>query len=362
VNAKPQRSTLLRLSLVFGGWTALGLLLAAQAWLSFAMRGEPIAWVRSLAIWLCWAWVWAALTPVALWLLERFPLERPQLVAHSSLHAWASVVFACTNLAAFALFAPWVGAVSEAPTWWATFTRLLGAVFLLDLPVYWLLVGVGQGFRLASTAQRRERRTMQLEAQLSEARLEALRTQLRPHFMFNALNTVSALMHEDVAVADRVLLRLSALLRASLEGGDTAEVSLREELSLVEAHLAIEQARYEDRLSFRLSVGPELLDARVPRLLLQPLVENAVEHGVAPRRGPGTIEIAASRQGEFLCLSVIDDGPGLAENATDGIGLSNTRGRLALLYAGRHRFELLRSEAGGLHVKLTLPLRMEADT
>lgn len=337
-------------------WTCVGLLMALQAWLSYALRGDPIAWSRALGIWLAWAWAWAVLTPAILAVATRFPLAAPPRWRALAVHAIAGSASVAANLALFACAAPWVGATMAAPTWSATFLALMGTTFLLDLPVYVALVIGSESIRLARAARERERQALRLETQLAQARLHALRAQLEPHFLFNALNTIAVLMRENVDAAERVLVRLGGLLRRALDTAGLHDISLGEELEFVDAYLGVEQARFEDRLSYRIDAPAGLLDARVPSLILQPLVENAVRHGVAARASPGCIEVRASAHGDALHLCVRDDGPGLSPAARDGIGLSNTRSRLDLLYRDRHALELRTPAGGGLEVALTLPL------
>lgn len=341
---------------VFAAWALAGMILATQAWVSSDIRGEPIAWGRTLAIWLAWSSIWALLTPVALTLARRFPLERPHAVRAVLLHVIAGLVLATLNLALFAAIAPSVDAVSVQPTWIATFGRLIGTTFLLNVPVYWLIIGTAQALRIASKARERQQRALKLEAQLAAARLHVLRAQIEPHFLFNALNTVSVLMRENVDAADRVLILLSGLLRRALDTSTTAEVELRQEIEFLEAYLALEKARFDDRLCYHLEIDPHLLDRRVPSLILQPLVENAVRHGIAARRDAGRIEIAAEHNGAMLQLTVRDNGPGMPTDAALGVGLSNTRTRLQLLYGSRHSFELRAAESGGLMVCIGIPL------
>ena len=355
--AHPRRGPAARAALVLAAWTLGGALLAAQAYLSFAIRGEPIAWSQPLAIWLAWGYAWALLTPGVLWLARRVPFARPHLARAVFVHAAAGAAAVALNLGLFALAAPYVGATSAGPTWWATFSRLLGTTFLLDLPVYWILVGASEAARLARAARERERRALLLEARLADARLLALRAQLQPHFLFNTLNTVSVLMREDVEAADRVLVLLSGLLRRALEGHDAHEVPLREEIAFLETYLEIERTRFADRLSYRVGVDPAVLEARVPSLILQPLVENAIRHGVARRASPGRVEVSAERRDGELHVTVRDDGPGLAPDATDGVGLANTRARLEQLYGAEHTFRLDGGDGGGLVVSLAIPLR-----
>lgn len=342
---------------MIGAWTLAGMLLATQAWFAGAVRGEPIAWGRTLAIWLAWAYAWALLTPLALALAARFPIVRPRLWQASAVHGVSGAALAALNLALFAAVAPAVGAISAGPTWAATFSRLLATTFLLNLPVYWLLVGAAHALRAARRAAEHDVRQARLESQLAEARLVALRAQLEPHFLFNALNTVAVLMREDVEAADRVLVQLSGLLRRALQVGEAVEIPLRDELALAEAYLAVEQARFADRMAYRVDVDAALLDARVPSLILQPLVENAIRHGLAARAGVGRVEIAVAVHDGVLRLAVRDDGPGMAPAAVDGVGLSNTRARLQLLYGDRHAFRIGAAPGGGTMAAMSIPLR-----
>lgn len=342
---------------VIGAWSLAGLLLATQAWFAGAVRGEPIAWGRTLAIWLAWAYAWALLTPLALALATRFPIVLPRRWQAAAVHAVSGAALAALNLALFAAVAPLVGAISAGPTWAATFSRLLATTFLLNLPVYWLLVGAAHALRAARRAAEHQVRQARLESQLADARLVALRAQLEPHFLFNALNTVAVLMREDVEAADRVLVQLSVLLRRALQVGEAIEIPLREELALAEAYLAVEQARFADRMAYRVEVDGALLDARVPSLILQPLVENAIRHGLAARAESGRVEITVAAHDGALRLSVYDDGPGITPAAVDGVGLSNTRARLDLLYGDRCVFRIGPAPGGGTLAEMSIPLR-----
>jgi LytS/YehU family sensor histidine kinase len=226
------------------------------------------------------------------------------------------------------------------------------------------------GWNLVETyrrARERDLRASQLEARLAEARLNALKMQLHPHFLFNALHSISTLMHRDVDAADRMLARLSDLLRLTLENAGTQEVRLKEEIDFLEQYLEIERTRFGDRLTVDLDVDPETLDAWIPNLMLQPLVENAIRHGVAPRAEAGWIGIRTALQDGELRVTIEDDGPGLrAEGgpgrarAESGVGLANCRARLGQLYGDRGRLELRQAPAGGLLVSLRIPYRAGA--
>jgi two-component system, LytTR family, sensor kinase len=351
---------LVRVAVVAAVWTACGALLAAQAYVAGAMRGEPVALSRALAIWLAFAYAWAVVTPAVLWIATRFPFARPRRIRAVVAHLAGGALVVSLQLALFAVVAPFAGATSYAGTWLATFQRLIVSAFILDLPVYWMIVGAAEIVRLVRTSNERERRTLRMETQLAEARLLVLQAQLQPHFLFNTLNTISVLMREDVDAADRVLVRLGGLLRRALDGSSKPETPLRDELAFLESYLEIEQTRFVDRLSYRLDVEQDVLDARVPSLIFQPLVENAIHHGIARRSAPGRVEITAQQRNGRMFLTVRDDGPGVSSESTYGVGLTNTRARLEQLYGTAQSFELASSEHGGTTVSLTLPFRTGA--
>jgi two-component system, LytTR family, sensor kinase len=191
-----------------------------------------------------------------------------------------------------------------------------------------------------------------------------LRLQLHPHFLFNTLHTISALMHKDLRAADRMLALLGDLLRDSFERVGAQEVSLKQELGFLDRYLEIERTRFRDRLSVTVRVDPEALDAVVPNLLLQPLVENAIRHGIGRRQDAGRIEISARRENDRLDVRIRDDGPGLPEGTETalraGVGLANTAARLQQLYPNGHRFDLKNRPEGGLEVALEIPFRFAA--
>lgn len=231
------------------------------------------------------------------------------------------------------------------------------------------LVAVGLALALAIAYdvhrryRAREAQALQLEARLAEARLRALSSQLQPHFLFNTLNAISVILHRDPRAADAMLVGLAELLRATLQQREAQEIPLREELALLERYLEIMRHRYGTRLTVELAVAPDTRELLVPPFVLQPLVENALEHGVGNRAGPATVRIVAARAGDRLRLDVIDDGtgPGLdrADDADDGIGLSTTRHRLEQLYGSAQRLVLEPVESGrGARAVIELPARV----
>jgi LytS/YehU family sensor histidine kinase len=223
------------------------------------------------------------------------------------------------------------------------------------------LMLLGHAVYYARHSRNQAVRRAQLETRLAEAQLQVLRLQLHPHFLFNTLHTISALMHKDLRAADRMLALLGDLLRDSFEKVGAQEVSLKQELGFLERYLEIERTRFRDRLTIRLDIDPEALDAEVPNLLLQPLVENAIRHGIGKRQDAGCIDIVARRKSERLDVRIRDDGPGLRQDVEravrGGVGLANTAARLQQLYGDAHTFDLHNRPEGGLEVVLEIPFR-----
>jgi sensor histidine kinase YesM len=244
---------------------------------------------------------------------------------------------------------------------WPVLQRGFVLSFHWDVLIYAAVLGFAHAADYYQRLRDRELHASRLEAQLGRARLDALRAQLNPHFLFNSLNAISELVHEDPGRADRVINQLAALLRAVLDDSNASEVTLREELDFVRKYLEIEQVRLGERLAVRVEADAAALDVRVPGLILQPLVENAVRHGIAPREGPGVIEVTASRRGGTLELQVRDSGCGAAGrkagSRSPGVGLSNVRARLAHHFGEGSRLELCPNDAGGHLARIWIPVR-----
>ena len=225
-----------------------------------------------------------------------------------------------------------------------------------NLLTYWAFVGATQAFDYFRKYQEREREVTRLS-------LEMLKAQMQPHFLFNTLHTISAMMHVDVKRADRMLSRLSSLLRMTLGNIGRQEVRLAEEIAFVEAYLDIERERFGERLELRIEVAHETLDALVPALFLQPLVENSVRHGFAAPADDGVISIGAARDGQRLLLTVADNGRGLASlSPREGVGITNTRLRLKQLYGGDHSFGIEPRAPAGVLVRVSIPFQTAHDT
>jgi two-component system, LytTR family, sensor kinase len=344
-----------RWALLFAVWTGLALISATQSALYRAHRGRPIDWPVLLADRLADWYTCAAFTPAYFWLVRRFPIDRQHWATSVPVHLITTSVFVVIKYAAYGA----IGArLSPDPEAWRL-GELLAGSFVYESMAFWAVLAVVHAVEFHRRFREREVQAARLQAELAEARLDALSAQLNPHFLFNALHGVSTLMHRDVEAADSVLARLADLLRRTLRGGGH-EVPLAEEMELLRDYLAIMATRYGDRLAVGEVVSPEAECALVPRFVLQPLVENALQHGVARRVGAGRVEVRAERAGESLQLSVSDDGPGLRGGGAfprEGIGLSNTRRRLRALYGDRQRLAIEEVPGGGLRVALTLPFR-----
>jgi sensor histidine kinase YesM len=236
---------------------------------------------------------------------------------------------------------------------------------LVDVAYYWAVLAFGYGSELQRKYRNEELRVAQLESRLVEAELKALREQLKPHFLFNTLNTVSAMVRDGKnELAVTLLARLGSLLRMSLDGNRENETTLRVEMDFLERYVEIQKARFSDRLTVDLAVAEDALGAYVPWLILQPIVENAILHGVAPKAGPGRVEVLGRVEDGLLHLEVRDDGPGLPPDrrVVEGTGLANTRERLEKIYRGASRMTVRSRPTGGIAVEITLPRRHDPAT
>ncbi|WP_408891755.1 sensor histidine kinase [Myxococcus faecalis] len=312
---------------------------------------EGALWRMSLASSL----LWVPITVMCLRLSERVPLSRGPLRRALGFHGGALLVVVLGRATFVVLTQDLIGWYERTPQ----VLDVLAQSVVNNLLPFVLLTAGAHALGLARRAHVRQRRADQLQAQLAQARLQALASQLRPHFLFNALNAVSSLVHVDPDAAEKMLARLGDLLRHSLESHARQEVTLREEQQALAPYLDIEQTRFGPRLEVAWRLGPDVLDARVPYLALQPLVENAIRHGLAPRAEPGRIEISAEREGDVLRLCVSDDGMGPPVSGPPrggGVGLSNLRARLATLYGPRAALELRAGTPRGAVVELRVPL------
>ena len=345
--------------LLFAIATAFGVSSTVQAYLLGAVRGEAPNMVGHLFVLNMVYWyVPALLAPVIMTLALRVPPGRVSWPVAVVVHIGGALVFALLHTAALLGTRLLLMPPPSRGLWYAARIEFLTQLDWL-LMSYLFLVGLALVLAYRRESESRALDAAHLETRLVEAQLQALQRQLHPHFLFNTLNTISGLMRTDVNAADRMMDRLAELLRATLHSSGTQEVTLRDELELLQKYVDIEKTRFGARLTVHIHIDPEALDANVPVLLLQPLVENAVRHGIAPRAAPGVIEVSARPVGDRLTIAVRDSGLGVPSDRlallNGGIGLSNTRSRLQHLYADRHGFVFANVE-GGFCVTVTIPL------
>ncbi len=356
----------LKWATVFGFWTLFSFLNANQVYFEMLHRpGMRHSWWR-IVFWQLVVWyTWGCLTPIILGLGRRVAGAGTHWFRVLVVHLPMSLVLPAVHVAAATAlrmliqpFDVW----SDTRPFLDQYSGELRSLFLFDFFVYWAVLGVGYAFDYRERYRERESAASELKAQLAQARLEALKVQLHPHFLFNTLHAISGLVRGgEMQPAVNMIAGLSELLRRALDSADEQEAPLREEVKFVELYLNIQSVRFPDRLTVRMDVAPDALDALVPNMILQPLVENAVRHGISPSESPGLIVVSAYRAGRMLHVEVSDDGPGLQSGwrmeESEGIGLANTLERLKRLYASEHRFELRSGEGRGVTASLVIPFR-----
>jgi hypothetical protein len=351
-------------------WTAAGLFYVTQDFVPRLYRNESVPWQAVFVAWMAAMYICAAFTPAILWLGRRWPLERERRWRRVALHLCLAAVFSVVSqsievpvLMALGVFPPGPQAASlRAAVSWIVAYGFHGGVIR-----YWAVLGVQTVLRSHRQAREREREALQLQvrstqlaAQLTAAHLSALKAQLQPHFLFNTLGAIMVLVQQRrTEEAEAMLDRLSDLLRLSLADVDTQEVPLCRELEFLRLYLSIEEVRFQDRLRVHIAADRDALDALVPHMVLQPIVENAVRHGLGQSEDPVTVEVSARRSEQRLVLCVADDGAGSTPPRFDGpgIGLSNTRNRLSRLYGADAALVAERRHPHGAQITLTLPCR-----
>jgi two-component system LytT family sensor kinase len=341
---------------VAAGWALLALVQVAAAGLLAGWRGGGAPFAVLLRAELVLDAGWALLTVPALALAARFPPARPR---NLPVHLAGAAAYMATHLGMVAAMAA-AGVLHPAaagfPRMGGGTTAGLAAAVALEVALYAGTAAAWQAAARRGAARERTLRSAQLDARLARAQLETLRSRVQPHFLFNTLHAVSSLMATDVAAARRMLTDLSDLLRLSLDAGQTHEVPLRDELAALERYVDIQRARFRGRLSVAFHVGPGAAEARVPRLILQPLVESALENGMSPRGAPGRVDVRAWVEGDALRLAVSDDGAGAPGGTGRDSGLSAARARLGQLYGRGHSLRASANSTGGTTVDVIIPL------
>jgi len=353
--------------LVVVAWTLVGLSFTLNY---YFFAGHYVAIFKqqpTLAGMLIWElpywFLWAALAPLIFRIARRFPVERDRWFRNSAIHIVACLLLSFIHRAIY-LIVGWLLHVAVYQQF-SSIPQLYQSDILFNLPTGFMSYGtfmlISQVVDYYRRYQKEELRASRLKTELAQAQLQALKMQLQPHFLFNTLNSISALLDEDVEAADEMIARLGDFLRLTLQDSGAQQVTLQEELEFLRCYLEIERVRFHDRLTIYLDIEPETLDAMVPNLILQPIAENAIRHGIISRISPGRIEVRASRSDDTLRLQVKDNGPGLASHQDSsgrlrgGLGLANTRARLEQLYGSSHHFNLSDAVEGGMQVTLEIP-------
>jgi two-component system, LytTR family, sensor kinase len=348
---------------IFGCWTLVALFFTSQTYSQGFIYQLPITIWSALSWQFVSCYVWLILTPIVLWFDRHFRLERGKWKRNLPAHLLFGILVALFQQSIDALTLPRLGYPPGITfdSYYQAYKTFLFINFHLEIFFYWAILGVSYAIDYYQKYRERELRASQLETRLAQARLQVLKMQLHPHFLFNTLNAISELVYKDPESAEQMITNLSDLLRLSLENVGMQEVPLKQELDFLNKYVEIERTRFHDRLHLTMDIAPETLDARVPNMILQPLVENAIRHGIGPRSSGGRIEVGAERKNGMLLLYVRDDGRGLTNGGQsaliEGVGLANTRARLTHLYGQTHGFELENSPGGGLTVDIAIPFR-----
>jgi len=348
-----------RYGLIWGIWTIVALFFSTQVYLMNYAEQQPIRYTQSFLVQASSCYLWALATPLVLWLSNRFHIERSNWVRTVSLHFLFGLVLCSSQIALhFILYMTVMGRGSS-----ITLFRIFNYVYYnLDrwLLFYGMILVLSHAFNYYQSFRKGELKASRLHTQLVQSQLEALKMQVQPHFLFNTLHSISALLSKDTDGARKMITRLGDFLRLTLENSGSMEVTLQQEIEFLNGYLEIERIRFQDRLTTDIHVDPDVLDVRVPNLILQPIVENAMRHAIGNSTS-GRVEITAAPRNGVVRIEVRDNGPGIQVDRTleaprgRGLGLANTRARLAGLYGEAASFELTNDPSGGLVVALEIP-------
>lgn len=349
---------LIRFGLILVTWTLIGLFFTSQVLFNsiYMEKRMPTGYVFFMQMSICF--LWALATPLVLWLARKYRIDRDKWLRRTMLHLGVGTLLVGSMSAVhYVLFISYFGRLE----YLTPLRDLQYVLYNLDRQesIYWLIVLLSHAINYYQSYRKGELRASRLETQLAQSQLEALKMQVHPHFLFNTLHSISALLNRDTEAARRMITRLGDFLRLTLENAGAQEVTLQEEMEFLNKYLEIERIRFRDRLTTHVDVDPEMLDVRVPNLILQPIVENAMRHAIASQHA-GRIEITAFPRNGCLRIQVKDNGPGLTDESFTnqfgkGVGLANTKARLERLYGSEHKLELANASTGGLIVTLEVP-------
>ena len=354
----------IRLVLIWVIWTIVALFFSTQVFMMYYSENQPIPYAKAFFVQAAACYLWALVTPLVLWLARRYRIDRnnwhKKVIFHVALSVALSSVLIVIH---FVIYMVIVGRTNRITPYWA-FDYLYPN---LDrwLLVYWFIFLMSHASNYYHSYREGELKASRLKTQLAQSQLEALKMQVHPHFLFNTLHSISALLSKDTEAARKMITRLGDFLRLTLESGGANEVTLRQELEFLNGYLEIERIRFQDRLTTKIEVDPAVLNVHVPNLILQPIVENALRHAIA-RTNSGTVEISAIPRNGAVRIEVRDNGPGLepllATRGSKGVGLANTKARLIGLYGSAAKFELRNRPSGGLTVMLEVPRYRDSET
>lgn len=336
-------------------WTTLGVFSSLELRLESSFSPRPGSLAHAFVMELSFTTICALLTPAVLWLARRFRIDKRPYWPNALLHLFASVAF---TIISKTIWYPFMLALDGREFTWLKFFWSIVYSFDYCVVLYWMVLLTTYLVEYYRRYQRGVIDAARLNGELAQAQLRWLKSRLHPHFLFNTLHTISALVREDPDSAERMIARLSDLLRLALQDSALQEVPLRQELEYLNLYLDIEKMRFEERLKVRFEIDPDVEEAMVPGLVLQPLVENAIRHGIGGRASGGTIQIIAGRDNGRLTLSIIDNGAGLRQDGQltrEGVGLSSARGRLDRLYGRSHSLVLRNLPGGGVEARITMP-------
>jgi len=339
---------------LFGLATIIAVLYSIERYFYSRLVGDPVSLTQLVPAELLFTYTWALLTPVVMYAAKRYPVWGHQPTKNWMVQLGAMLAFVIAHNAIFTVAL----AAIDSTVSFAALPKLFGQSLLawtvLDALVFCVIIVIHHAVVYYRVSKDRAIRASQLEARLAQTQLQMLRMQLQPHFLFNTLHSISALMHKDVRRADSMVASLSDLLRMSLQNIGAQEVPLQSELDFLQRYVEIMSLRFGERLRVSIDVDPETRDARVPNLFLQPLVENSFRHGFGDL-GQGAISISVRRDGDMLVCDIVDDGRGLRAGHKEGVGLASTRQRLAHLYGDEHIFSLRGAPGEGVHVTMAIP-------
>jgi len=347
-----------RVGLLCGVWTMVAFFFATQVYMLYSREEKPVPFRRALLVEGLACLLWALVTPLVLWLARRFRIERNNWRRRVPFHFLIGLsLISLLMMIDYVLYMNFTGR----PENLTSLNIFQFIIYNVDrwLLTYWVVVLSSHALNYYQSFRKGELNAARLRTQLAQSQLEALKMQLQPHFLFNTLHSISALLNKDVDGARTMITRLGDFLRLTLENSGTQEVPLQQEIEFLNGYLEIERIRFQDRLTTEVRIDPSVLNVQVPNLILQPIVENAMRHAIATSSNAGRIEIVAGPRNGMLRIQVRDNGPGVSaapgNHLKHGVGLANTRARLEQLYGSRHRFELANESAGGCVVTLEIP-------